>query len=166
MDKFKTAIIGKQLIVKILGRGSFKNSKDLRDYVLEKLEKDADECFVDLKECISMDSTFMGMLAGLNFALKNRKDKNIYFSNITNPTRELLSTLGLLELISQKMPDKAAEQADFKEILLAQGRTPGMAKHMLESHEMLSSLDKKNKEKFKKVVDSLKESVNKDKEKD
>lgn len=164
MDKFKTAIIGKQLIVKILGRGSFKSSKDLKDYVLETLEKEADECFIDLKECISMDSTFMGMLAGLNFALKSKKGKNIYFSNITNPTRELLSTLGLLELISEKMPDKSAEQADFKELSLMQGKTPGMAKHMLESHEILSSLDKKNKEKFKKVVDSLKESIHKEKD--
>ncbi|MBN2189978.1 MAG: STAS domain-containing protein [Candidatus Aureabacteria bacterium] len=164
MDKFKTAIIGKQLIVKILGRGSFKSSKDLKDYVLEKLEKEADECFIDLKECISMDSTFMGMIAGLNFALKGKKGKNIYFSNITNPTRELLSTLGLLELISQKTPDESAEQADFKELLLMQGKTPGIAKHMLESHEMLSSLDKKNKEKFKKVVDSLKESIHKEKD--
>ncbi|MDD5644486.1 MAG: STAS domain-containing protein [bacterium] len=165
MDTFKTAIIGKQLIIKILGRGSFKSSKDIRDYIFEKLEKEADECFIDLKECISMDSTFMGMLAGLNFSLKNTRNKNIYFSNITNPTRELLSTLGLLELISQKMPNSAADQSDFKELPLSQNKPHEMAEHMLESHATLSSLDEKNKKQFKKVVDSLKESFNKHKEK-
>ncbi len=165
MDKIQAALSGSRLVLRISGRGSFKYSKEIKEYILGRLEEDADICVFDLKECVSMDSTFMGMLAGLSFILKPREGKEMYLSNLNSNTRNLLNTLGLMNFILEKKIENLPDKFQFKELNFKDAKTSGVAKHMLESHKTLVKIDDKNRKSFKTVIKSLEDSIKKDKEK-
>ncbi|MCK4947854.1 MAG: STAS domain-containing protein [Candidatus Aureabacteria bacterium] len=163
MDKIQAALSGRRLVLRISGRGSFKHSKEIKEYILDRLEKDANICIFDLKECVSMDSTFMGMLAGLSFILKPREGKAMYLANLNLNTRNLLNTLGLMNFILEKQIEELSDKFQFKELNFKEAKTTGVAKHMLESHKALVKIDDKNRKSFKAVVKSLEDSIKKDK---
>ena len=164
MDKIEAALSGRLLVLRISGRGSFKHSKEIEEYILDQFEEDADICIFDLKECVTMDSTFMGMLAGLSFILKPREGKEMYLSNLNSNTRNLLNTLGLMNFLLEKKIEKIPGKFQFKELNFKEAKTSGIAKHMLESHKTLTKVDDKNRKSFKAVIKSLKDSIKKDKQ--
>src|SRR5260370_38068140 len=55
--------------VRVEGNGSSTNSTALRDFAKEMIHRGAREFIVDLCNCPVMDSTFMGMLAGISLWL-------------------------------------------------------------------------------------------------
>ena len=61
------------VVVRIEGRASFLNSACLRDFVNQMLKAGKNRFVIDFLRCTSMDSTFLGVLAG--FALELRKSK-------------------------------------------------------------------------------------------
>src|ERR1043166_8191652 len=63
---------GGDVFVRVVGRGAYQNAEPVRQFGKEWLEK-ACRCFhVDLAECTGMDSTFLGVLAGLGLKLRAR----------------------------------------------------------------------------------------------
>ena len=52
------------VVVRIDGRASFQNSAGLRDFFAEMLRRGKTRFIVDFQHCASMDSTFLGVLAG------------------------------------------------------------------------------------------------------
>ena len=50
--------------VRIEGRACFQNSMCLRDFITEMLKRGKTRFVLDFQQCSSMDSTFLGLLAG------------------------------------------------------------------------------------------------------
>jgi hypothetical protein len=63
------------VVVRIEGRASFLNSACLRDFVNQMLKSGKNRFVIDFLRCTSMDSTFLGVLAG--FALELRKSEGL-----------------------------------------------------------------------------------------
>src|SRR5437763_17095012 len=81
MTSMKTAasnllvwVTDKTACIKIVGRASFTCSVDFKALVLGLAQKGF-SCFVlDLTECLLMDSTFLGVLAGLGLKLGSARN--------------------------------------------------------------------------------------------
>src|SRR5690348_15445287 len=88
--------------VRICGRANFASSVEFRTLVTE-LEKQGYSCFVlDLAECVLMDSTFLGVLAGLGLKMAqpgtDAAKTGITLMNPNSRITELLESLGVLDL--------------------------------------------------------------------
>ena len=64
-----SVLVGKNFTcVKIAGRANFMSSPDFKTLLTELNQKGYNRFIIDLSECVLMDSTFLGVLAG--FGLK------------------------------------------------------------------------------------------------
>src|ERR1035437_15493 len=64
-----SVLVGKKFVcVKIAGRANFASSPDFKTLLDELAQKGFERFTLDLTECVLMDSTFLGVLAG--FGLK------------------------------------------------------------------------------------------------
>ena len=169
VDKLLVAIQDGAAIVRVQGRGSFKISTILKEFAGAAIDKGCTRLILDMADCIGMDSTFMGVLAGLSFRLKQRNGV-VVMVNLSLRTRGLLATLGLDEVIEPHMAgDMPREVA-----ALLPGATESMpvlenperstretAATMLEAHENLVKLSPENLPKFKDVLAFLQEDLKK-----
>jgi anti-sigma B factor antagonist len=160
-------LVGKQFAcVKISGRANFNSSLDFQTLVTE-LQGKGFCCFViDLSECVLMDSTFLGVLAG--FGLKTRGDgDDACFAAVTllNPNprvRELLENLGVLELFriteGALSPPEALEERPTEPGCSSREE---LTRACLEAHETLMGINPRNVARFKDVAKFLAEDLKK-----
>jgi anti-sigma B factor antagonist len=162
-------MVGEQFAcIRIIGRANFASSVDFKTLVDELRQKGC-KCFVlDLSECVLMDSTFLGVLAGLGLKLSdgngNRSPRGVELFNPSPRIIELLETLGVLHLFKTTegtfTPPAAAESIE---------RTPAepsraeVTRTCLEAHETLMALSPANAARFKDVAQFLAEGVKKSK---
>jgi anti-anti-sigma factor len=156
--------------VRVRGRGSFKVSAQLRDFVIAAIEKGCRCALLDLTDCVGMDSTFMGVLAGLAFRLKEHGGGRVIMINLSPRTRGLLATLGLDQVVDAYMagatPDRLqavgrAPEAPLTPLEAGEPSQRATAETMLEAHENLVLLSPENLPKFKDVLAYLREDLKK-----
>jgi len=65
-----SVLVGKNFVaVKIAGRANFAFSPDFKTLLNELAEKGYRHFIIDLSNCVLMDSTFLGVLAGIGLRL-------------------------------------------------------------------------------------------------
>src|SRR5579871_806860 len=90
------ACANNSVLIRVVGRGTFQNGQPLRRFALEKIDEGCDEFFLDLGQCQTMDSTFLGVLAGIGLRLRQDKRlSTVHIISISPRNEELLQTLGL-----------------------------------------------------------------------
>lgn len=167
-DQALVALSGSRALIRIEGRGSFNISASLKQFGEAALQKQVSLILVDMSRCIGMDSTFMGVLAGLAARLKGGSGR-LVLVNCSPRVRNLLATLGLDEIIAAHETGKTP--AEFEALL--EGRKPvdkleatatrdaATVKTMLDAHQNLVDLVPENLPQFKDVLLFLREEVNK-----
>ena len=173
-DQLFVAVHRDTAFIRVRERGSFKVSKPLKNFGAAAIDQGVRRIVVDLAECIGMDSTFMGVLAGIAFRLRAMKNGELYIVNLSARTRGLLATLGLDQVAKPCMSGSTPEE--FKPILEAANRMTAMeageetrkdtAEMMLEAHENLVELSPDNRPRFKDVLTFLRQDVHKAREDD
>jgi anti-anti-sigma factor len=159
-----------QLHIRVVGRGTFQNGQPLRQFALAMIEKGATQCIVDLGACDGMDSTFLGVLAGIGLRLNQHNGhRRMCVANVSQRNLELLQTLGLDRLFTiqpagQAPAYEAPAGAVFERLPdsdLTAGRKPldknDTANLMLEAHDNLIQADTRNLAKFKDLTTYLRE---------
>src|SRR5882757_9044062 len=96
-------VTGHLACVKIVGRANFTTSIDFKTLVSELNQKGFTCYILDLTECVLMDSTFLGVLAGMGLKMNAAQngDVNAKMIELLNPNEritELLENLGVLHL--------------------------------------------------------------------
>ena len=166
--------------VRVVGRGTFQNGQPLRRYSVERIEKGCGEFFVDLAKCDGMDSTFLGVLAGIGLRLQqNGRAGKLHVINVSARNMELLQTLGLDRLFAVGEPpsDRGDAQspadAEFSKlpdtdvsVLTKPLNKNDTADLMLEAHDNLVRADQRNSPRFRDLRKFLRESVEKPKSND
>jgi anti-anti-sigma regulatory factor len=151
-----------------VGRGTFQNSQPLRQFALEKVDQGQEEFVVDLGLCQGMDSTFLGVLAGIGLRLgQNGRAAPVHVINIGPRNMESLQTLGLDRLFTMNSGEPPPLTEDDYHILpdtdLTQlARPPGKdetADLMIEAHTNLIRADERNASRFKELTRFLRQSV-------
>lgn len=155
-----------EVYVRVEGRGTFQNSQSLRRFALDMVERGYKVFVVDLGPCLGMDSTFLGVLAGIGLRLRQGKNGGrVHVTNVSPRNLELLQTLGLDRLFAveeraaatepqyQQLPD--SDVADLKGPLNKNETTD----LMLEAHNNLTEVDERNVPKFKDLTKFLRENI-------
>lgn len=154
------------VVIRIEGRASFQNSATIHDFFEECIRQGKTHFVVDFHHCESMDSTFLGVLAGV--AMKLRKPApdasndsgSLVLTRMGKRNLELARNLGLQHLAT-------IDSGDFPMSFgapsapLSQKETSRLeqAKLALEAHENLLATDDSNRLKFQDVVAFLKNRV-------
>jgi anti-anti-sigma factor len=159
--------------VRIAGRGTFQNSQPLYRYSREMTDRGCAEFVVDLTACQGMDSTFLGVLAGIGLRLRqNGRAGMMHLVNISPHNLELLQTLGLdqlfdlrpcvSELAAFDFPDETMFQILPQTDLSHLAHPPDkdqMATLMLEAHDNLAAADQRNQPRFRDLTEFLRERI-------
>lgn len=152
--------------IKIAGRANFSSSVNFKTVIHELKERGYCIFVLDLTECVTMDSTFLGVLAGLALKLKepSRQCSNAQLE-LFNPNPrvlDLLENLGVSHLFAiQHAPNvNPPPPADSPARELSPSREE-LSQTCLEAHETLMAINPNNIPKFKEVTLFLAEDLKK-----
>lgn len=159
VDSLEVATQGHDAYVRVGGRGSFKGGPALKQFGMAALDRGCHRIIVDMARCTGMDSTFMGVLAGLAVTAR-KKDGAIVLRAVSEKNATLLRTLGLIQLVTMETAGGSPVPTPTGDVLetLTDKRT--LTETMLNAHETLVSVMPSNLPKFKDVLTYLKEDLN------
>jgi anti-sigma B factor antagonist len=155
---------GPAVWVRVEGKGSFLNSGNLKEFAREMVDRGYREFVIDLQNCVMMDSTFMGTMAGVALRLKELGRGHLHIVRCGNRSRELLAGLGLDQIFSiqgdgtSTQPECEALRSQSK-IEPPEKKKQEQAQTMLEAHEALCAAVPENFLRFKDVLDFLKQDL-------
>jgi anti-anti-sigma regulatory factor len=163
--------VGDKLVcVKVAGRANFSGSVDLKTLVNTMWDKGYHHFVLDLSECLLMDSTFLGVLAGLGLKLNNNNSPqesnghDEHAIELLNPSpriSDLLENLGITHLFDITRGPATTECL----VALDHAPTPAdrreVQKTCLEAHQTLMDVNPANVPKFKDVAQFLAEDLKK-----
>ena len=149
------------VVVRIEGRASFANSGSLRDFVAEMIRQGKTRFMIDFAACTSMDSTFLGVLAGAALELRRQTPAGtLTLARVGERNLELIRNLGLHRLATV---DAGGFPMDFKggaQALDSRAKDEiESARLVLEAHENLVNADAANAAKFQDVLAFLRNRV-------
>lgn len=156
----------KAVWIKIEGRANFNSSVDFKALVNGLVEKGDKRFILDLTECVLMDSTFLGVLAGLGMKFSGARNGGQGVSiELLNPSAriaDLLENLGIEHLFKVVCgPELDTNRLEPME------HTPGthdrkeVSRTCLEAHQTLMDINPANVTKFKDVAQFLAEDLKK-----
>ncbi len=154
------------MLIRVHGRGSFRTSPMLKQYITRLVSEPAcNDILVDMEHCKGMDSTFMGVLAGLACLMKAEPNKTFTLINLSTKNEKLLTTLGVnhvLDYTTAKVSEEAAGmlKTEPEEVLdtTATGKL-NAAQTSLEAHQTLVKIHPENFDTFKSVLELLENDV-------
>lgn len=162
-DNLTAAFINKTALIRVDGRGSFKTSPPMKQFIQRVMEsKTANRILIDMSTCSSMDSTFMGVLAGLSYHIKDDSNCTLKLTNLSKKNEKLLTTLGVDRVVDYSLSSTNEEkklidtQSDGAQPLETDSiNTLEAAQTTLEAHENLVNINPENLVKFKSVIELL-----------
>jgi anti-anti-sigma regulatory factor len=151
------------------GRGSFQNSPELKLLVRQGVDQGKSRMVVDLIRCSGMDSTFMGMLSCVAIKLEDAGGC-LHVVNAGVKNGGLLRGLGLDEVFTVEEGSELVEDgacgAVPGEVGAPSAEVPRVAcsksdqrSICLEAHEALAAVKEANAEKFRDVIQLMKQPV-------
>jgi len=154
------------VLVKIRGRASFTISADFKNLIHGLIQKGYQRFILDLSECLVMDSTFLGVLAGVGLKLgasaKNNGGSSIELFRPNQRVSELLDNLGVAYLFkfvngAPSLPEKVESMRP----VVPEASREDLCQTCLEAHLTLMDINPDNVPKFKEVAKFLAEDLEK-----
>jgi anti-anti-sigma factor len=170
----QVALVDHAAIIKVNGRANFNTSVSFKRVVSALRDRGFDQFLLDLSDCVTMDSTFLGVLAGTAVRLSEstvkpdlRTDHPLSSSGLRlmNPNQrvaDLLENLGIADLFrtvhcsTQAVPDQYLVPTDS-----VGASREEVSRTCLEAHLTLMDLNPENITKFKDVAQFLAEDLKK-----
>jgi len=149
------------VLVRIEGRASFMNSGCLKDFFSEMTRQGKTRFVIDFQLCTSMDSTFLGVLAGGALELRKLNPPGtLTLARVGERNLELIRNLGLHRLATVDTGTAALTSGAGAQALTDKARTEiENARLVLEAHEHLVATDSANAAKFQDVLAFLRNRV-------
>lgn len=164
-DALLVAVDPPSAFVRVRGRGSFKFGPALKKFGASAIERRCRRIVMDMSECIGMDSTFMGVMAGLAMRLRKECEGELVMLNLGPKNLSLLSTLGLDQLLrvvdasGAPPPEQMLPEASLSALDAGGTDRRVQAQTMIDAHEDLVRLSPENQSRFKDVLAYLKEDL-------
>lgn len=157
------AVVERTAFIKVPGRANFASSIDLKNVVTALRERGFSAFILDLRECITMDSTFLGALAGM--VLRNNQpapdSPEIELLNPNPRVLDLIENLGILEMFQVKNEEVPPTLLFEPTENLPTPTREQITRNCLEAHLTLMKLNPENVPKFKEVTEFMKEDLKK-----
>jgi anti-anti-sigma regulatory factor len=159
-----SVLVGKDFAcLKIAGRANFSFSPDFKTLLNGLSQKGCNRFIIDLSECMLMDSTFLGVLAGFGIKLNQAgasDQRGIELLNANARVTELLENLGALHLF--KTTSGALPLSDDIQASTPESINPTheeITRTSLEAHQTLMAVNPDNVARFKDVTQFLAEDL-------
>ena len=161
---------GATAYLRVLGRATFTAGPVLKQFGTVAIAEGCTRMVLDVASCEGMDSTFMGVLAGMATRLARQTGGKMLMLNVSDKLFEILSTLGLDQLMECRrlgaLPEPLVEppltiQA-MRPIAAAAANLQTTQHVMLEAHTTLAAVSAENQLRFKDVLTYLREDVKPD----
>ncbi|MFW5883342.1 MAG: STAS domain-containing protein [Verrucomicrobiota bacterium] len=150
------------VILKIQGRANYLNCAPVGDFFRRMIAKGKRSFVIDFAECSSMDSTFLGIMAGIALDLRTAKPPGkLVLTRLGARNLELVRNLGLHRILTLDEGESLAQlrqQAEGKSEALPEQKVQD-AKALLEAHENLAEVDSSNAAQFQDVIAFLKNQI-------
>lgn len=146
------------VVFRVIGRATFKLSRDLREYSGRTIDKTCQGVIFDLASCGTMDSTFMGVLAMIG--IQGRGRISLVIVNASPEVRELMDGIGLSKVWTYA--NDPVPEVTWRCLCKASAEVADMAKlgqTVLAAHQTLMALDEQNIPKFHGLVELLSKEV-------
>jgi anti-sigma B factor antagonist len=155
------------VVVKIHGKANYLNCAHVSDFFDSMIERGTYSFTVDFSACLGMDSTFLGLLAGVaTKAMRRVPPGRLNFANMSSQNKQLIRGLGLHHLptvhIEEEWHGGASTVSCEGEAIPEAGKTEASAGMILEAHERLMRLNSANERRFQDVVKYLRREAEKD----
>lgn len=151
------------VIVRIQGRACVTNSAFLRDFFTQMIGQAKTRFVMDFADCASMDSTFLGVLAGAAMEVRRQNPPGcLVLCRVGRRNLELLRNLGLHRLLTVDAGDFPMEFGGREATPLQENRMVcdlDRARLVLEAHENLVAADPGNQGKFQDVLAFLRNRI-------
>ena len=149
------------VLVRIEGRASFTNSGSLKDFCTEMIRQGKRRFVFDFQQCTSMDSTFLGVLAGAALELRRQPPPGtLTLARVGERNLELIRNLGLHRLATVDAGGFPMNFAGGAQVLDTKAKSEiESARLVLEAHENLVAADADNAAKFQDVLAFLRNRV-------
>lgn len=161
------------VIIRVNGKGTHQQTSALLHVFQMTRDLNPPPSYViDLDQCTTMDSTFMGTLASIGLHQRRERGTSVVVVNSKEHVRYLLNTLGLhyiLDLRPEQGQDCAADgvggaAAQAGDAAFKPAEAPAMTNldrivMMIEAHKTLVDVDEGNEVKFDSVIKSLRDSL-------
>ena len=147
------------VVVRVVGRACLQNSSVLKEFVSGLIKQGKTRFVFDLQQCASMDSTFLGVLAGSAMELRKATNKQGSFilARAGQRNLELLRNMGLHRIMTVDCGDFQMNFDKCNEVLASEKLSElENARMVLSAHENLVMADEKNRTKFQDVLDFMK----------
>jgi anti-sigma B factor antagonist len=147
------------VVIRIEGRASFQNSASLQQFLAEMRRRGSMRFVIDFQACTSMDSTFLGVLAGAALELRKAEGgASLVLCRVGERNLELIKNLGLHRLL---IVDDGSNEAQLRvggTALAPQAKMNELenARLVLAAHENLVAAEEANRAKFQDVLSFLK----------
>ena len=166
IPQLQVAVKGRDICLKIAGKATFLQSMDFKRVVTELSDRGYERFHIDLAECQTMDSTFLGVLAGvgLKYHSSSQGQNTTGLVKILNPSEriaDLLDNLGISHLFDIEKGVCPFECGDFSEIENDDADKKELTRNCLEAHQTLMNICPDNVIKFKDVANFLAEDLKK-----
>ena len=157
-DTIEVARAGKVICARVHGLGNFSNALMFEEFCEAELEQGVESFLIDLSDCEDMDSTFMGVLAGLSTHFPPERS-SIVILNASEKNRQLLDDLGLSKLIAVR--NRRDEIPALEMQTLAPDTLPARerADRIRKAHQQLVDADARNAVKFAPLLKLLKQDL-------
>lgn len=161
------AITDEAALIQVLGAGSFRLAPTFKHSVQSAIRTGAPLIIIDMKECTTVDSTFMGAIAGLGQYCLRIGHVQLILINLSTRVFSLLRGLGVTRLVKayamDALPDTLRDLSGLEKTLQLIDERPSTEREttsfMLDAHETLSKVSPENLQRFKDVVNFLREDI-------
>jgi len=166
-DNLTAAYIDRTAVIRMEGRGSFKISPPMKQFIHQIINTgSASRILIDMSKCSGMDSTFMGVIAGIACYIKSKPEVSFKLINLSEKNQKLLVTLGVDRVVDYSLSSSEEEQDLLNQL---NGSTQPLeadlsnkletAQTTLEAHETLVNINPENLSRFKSVLEYLQDDV-------
>ena len=168
-DALKVAVRKPHAAVMVQGRATFKTAPALKQFGAAALAEGCTVLVLDMRDCVGMDSTFMGVVGGLAMRFRKEAGGDLAMANLSPKNSALLATLGLDRCIRTEGAERDwalfAGASELTALDAAPNRDLTTAT-MLDAHHTLVDIAPANLDKFKDVIAYLQDEMQRVRDKD
>jgi anti-sigma B factor antagonist len=156
------AMFDQVVCVKVCGKADFSSSLDLKRLINELWQRGYNRFVFELCDCVTMDSTFLGMLSGIGLKFCDGNMSTGSPLELFNPSpriAEVLDSLGVAHLFKITRSENPLSY-NFEPLAKSTDTTRAeVTRNCLEAHQTLMDIKPENVNKFKDVAQFLAEDL-------
>lgn len=140
-----------KVFIKVEGYATLNNSFLFKEFVETMLQCGHRDFIIDLSLCKGMDSTFIGILAGIHAFFdkaNSKKHPRVTLINVSTYNQNLLDGLGISQILNIKKDITTIPHIPMKMLQNSSISPNARIKMIQQAHQNLSNLNDTNKQKF------------------